>query len=244
MRRYLIFAYAILGYLLSMVSLTFLILWVYPWSFMEYYIDRSMVSLDIHPIVVDIALVILFGLQHSIMARSFFKEKLWGKLSDAVKSATYSLASSICLVLIFYFWQPIDGYLWDFQDGTLYWVMSIIYIAGWLIAFVSTFIIDHFELFGLHQGYRVFRGASVPISQFQTRFLYKHVRHPIQAGTIIGIWATPTMSYTHLLFSISMTAYILIGLHFEEKSLVATFGEKYRDYIGNTPILVPRFTKD
>ena len=117
--------------------------------------------------------------------------------------------------------------------------MALVYILGWLLAFVSTFIIDHFELFGLHQGYRVLRDIPEPEEKFQVNSFYRYVRHPIQAGTFIGLLATPSMSYTHLLLSIGMGIYILIGLHYEEKCLLKRFGLEYAEYRENTPMLIP-----
>ncbi len=239
MKKYLIFLYSIVGYLLSLGTLTFLILWVYPWGFMGFYIDNPIINIELNPILVDVMLLLFFALQHSIMARSFFKDGVFKNISNAVKSATYSVASSICLILIFYFWQPIDGYAWNIQDGFVSWSMSILYVAGWVVAFLATFIIDHFELFGLHQGYRALKNIPEPEINFQINYFYKYIRHPIQAGTLIGLWATPSMSYTHLLLSVGMSIYVLIGLHYEEKSLLSTFGKEYSDYIKNTPMLVP-----
>ncbi|NOR58319.1 MAG: hypothetical protein GQ474_07335 [Sulfurimonas sp.] len=239
MRRYFILLYSLVGYILSIISLSFLILWVYPWDFMKFYIDNPILSIDINPILINISLLLFFGLQHSLMARSFFKDGLLKDVSNAVKSATYSIASSICLISIFYFWQPIDGYVWNFHNDLIFWSIAIVYILGWSIAFVSTFIIDHFELFGLHQGYRVFKNIPEPEVKFQVQFFYKYVRHPIQAGTFIGLWATPSMSYSHLLLSVGLTVYILIGLYYEEKSLARTFGKDYENYIKSTPMLIP-----
>ena len=239
MKKYLIFLYSVIGYISSLVTLTFLILWIYPWEFMPFYIDKPMVHLNANPVLIDVGLLFLFALQHSVMARSFFKEGLLKDIPEAVKAATYSVASSVCLALIFYFWQPIDGYAWHFQNDILVWGMTALYMMGWLLAFVSTFIIDHFELFGLHQGYRVLRDIPEPEEKFQVNSFYRYVRHPIQAGTFIGLLATPSMSYTHLLLSIGMGIYILIGLHYEEKSLLKRFGLEYAEYMKNTPMLIP-----
>ena len=242
MKKYCIFIYSLAGYLFSMITLSFLILWVYPWDFMAFYIDSPIVAVDANPVVINAGLLLLFGLQHSVMARNFFKEGLLKNVSNAVKYATFAWASSICLLLIFCFWQPMEGHVWDFQNGPGFWTHTTLYILGWLIAFVATFMIDHFELFGLHQGYRVLKNIPDPEARFQIRYFYTYVRHPIQAGTIIGLWATPSMGYGHLFLSAGMTIYILIGLYFEEKDLVRVFGEKYKDYIDSTPILIP-FTK-
>ncbi|RUM68665.1 MAG: hypothetical protein DSZ05_00730 [Sulfurospirillum sp.] len=240
MKNYLIFGYALIGYLASLVTLTYLILWVYPWDFMKYSVDTPVIPLDLNPFAVDIALLLFFGLQHSLMARTFFKDGLLNALPEAVKAATYALASSLCLVLIFLFWQPVgSGVVWEFHDGVMFWLLTFLYIAGWVIAFIATFIIDHFELFGLHQGYRLLKNLPDPEPVFQVKLFYRYVRHPIQAGTMVGLFATPVMSYTHLLFSAGMGLYILIGLKFEEKSLLRLFGERYRAYMRTTPMLFP-----
>ncbi|MCX6076705.1 MAG: NnrU family protein [Campylobacterales bacterium] len=206
---------------------------------MPFNIDTPILTIDINPILINTALLLFFGLQHSLMARSFFKDGLLKNISSALKSATYSVASSICLIMIFYFWQSIEGYVWNFQNGVLFWSITMLYIIGWLSAFVATFIIDHFELFGLHQGYRALKNLPEPEVKFQVRFFYKYIRHPIQSGTLIGLWATPSMSYGHLLLSVGLTIYVLIGLYYEEKSLIKTFGEEYKKYMNTTPMLIP-----
>jgi protein-S-isoprenylcysteine O-methyltransferase Ste14 len=210
---------------------------------MPFHIDTPMMRIDINPILINTALLLFFGLQHSLMARSFFKDGLLRNVPHAVKSATYSVSSSICLVMIFYFWQPIEGFVWNFQSDIAFWSITMLYILGWLSAFVATFIIDHFELFGLHQGYRALKNLPQPEVKFQVKYFYKYIRHPIQAGTLVGLWATPSMSYGHLLLSVGMTIYVLIGLYYEEKSLINTFGEEYKEYMKNTPMLIS-FTMD
>ncbi len=240
MKRYIVFGFAITGYIASIISLSYLILWLYPWDFMPYGVDKPMVKLTANPWLVDILLILLFGLQHSLMARSFFKEGIMKRANEAIKMASYALASSIAVTLIVIFWQPIDGVLWEFESGLGHLVLTLIYIVGWVSAFAATFMIDHFGLFGLSQGYRYLKGRDEPKPEFQIRYFYKYVRHPIQAGTMIGLFATPVMSYSHLLFSVGMGLYILIGLYFEEKSLVREFGDRYREYKRKVPMLFPK----
>ena len=239
MRRYGLFGYALLGYVASLVTLTYLIFWLWPWDFMPYTIDRAVIATDLNPYLVDTLLLLLFGLQHSLMARGFFKERIMRRVGTAARSATYALASSLALVLIFLFWQPLEGRLWAFEGGFGYGAFLILYVGGWSAAFVATFMIDHFALFGLHQGYRQLKGIPEPTTPFQARYFYKYVRHPIQAGTMVGLFATPVMSYGHLLFSLGMGLYILIGLWFEERSLIAEFGATYEAYRKTTPMLFP-----
>ncbi len=240
MKKYLIFTYALLGYLSALISLTFLIFWVYPWEFMPITVDKA--DTGTYAIMIDSALILLFALQHSIMARPFFKETIFAHISLSVRASTYSLLSSLCLLMLFYFWQPIEGYLWDFQSGGVFWILTLVYLLGWTFAFIATFLIDHFELFGLHQGYRVLKGLPEPEVSFQRKWFYNIIRHPIQAGTLVGLWATPSMSYGHLLLSIGMTIYVLIGLYLEEKDLLTTLGDDYKIYKREVPMLLP-FTK-
>ncbi len=237
MNRYLIFTYSLLGYLSALASLTFLIFWVYPWDFMPITVDKA--DTGEYAIMIDSALILLFTLQHSIMARTFFKEKIFGDVSLSVRASTYALLSSLCLLMLFYFWQPIGGYLWDFQSAGVFWILTFIYLLGWTFAFIATFLIDHFELFSLHQGYRVLKGLPEPEVSFQRKWFYNVIRHPIQAGTLVGLWATPSMSYGHLLLSTGMTIYVLIGLYLEEKDLLKTLGDDYKTYTKEVPMLIP-----
>ncbi|MDH4944239.1 NnrU family protein [Sulfurimonas sp. C5] len=243
MQKLLLFSYALLGYLLSLITLSFLILWVYPWSYFPHHIDTPIISLQINPFVIDIALLLLFALQHSVMARRSFKEKFFSTYSSAFRSATYCIASALSLALLELFWQPIEGSVWNFDNGILFWILTILYVVGWIFAFISTFMIDHFELFGLHQGYRVLKNIPEPKPSFQIRYFYKYVRHPVQLGTLVGLSATPQMSYGHLLLSVGMIIYVLIGLAFEERDLVNTFKKEYQSYQKKTPMLLPFFKR-
>lgn len=239
MQTAILFSYTLLGYLLSLITLSFLILWVYPWNFFPHYVDMPIIPLDYNPFIIDVALLLLFGLQHSVMARDSFKKKFFSKHSQAFKSATYCIASALCLIILELFWQPIQGNLWNFESGILFWILTVAYVFGWSFAFISTFMIDHFELFGLHQGYRALKSIPEPAPHFQIKFFYKFVRHPIQLGTLIGLIATPTMSYGHLLLGLGMMLYIFLGLYLEEKDLLKTFGKDYRNYQSKTPMLFP-----
>jgi len=237
MKRYLLFAYALSAYLAAMASVSLLILWVYPWSFMPITIDGGSGGSAALP--VDLALIALFGVQHSVMARPAVKEALFGTLPVSVRTSTYTVLSALCLLLIMLLWQPISGTLYVFESGPLFWTATLFYVFGWGMAFVATFQIDHFELFGLHQGYRALKNLPEPEVRFQKRGFYRFVRHPIQTGTVIGLWATPAMSTGHLLFSAGMTLYVLIGLILEERDLVRTLGTAYARYKEEIPMLLP-----
>jgi hypothetical protein len=241
MQRYILFACSILAYLSAIISLTLLILWVYPWSFMPVNIDTNEAGSG--AIFVDIALLALFGLQHSVMARPAFKKALFGRLPASLRSSTYTLLSALCIFLILWLWQPLGSTLFAFESGPFYWGMTLLYFGGWGLAFVATFQIDHFELFGLHQGYRALKGLPEPVQTFKKQGFYNYVRHPVQTGTLIGLWATPVMSSGHLLFSVGMTLYILMGLTLEERALKRTLGEVYEQYTQEVPMLFPSMRK-
>ena len=241
MKKYSVLIYASIGYIVGLFTLLYMVGWLYPWSFMPTTIYSGNSNDIILSIIIDTTLIVLFGLQHSLMVRVSFKRWIERYLSSASVRVTYTLISSLFLALLMIFWKPIDIEIWNFKDGFGYWFFTILYFIGWIVAVVSTFLIDHFALFGLHQAYTEFRGQKEPKNQFQIKGFYKFVRHPIQAGTILGIWATPQMSLGHLLFAVIFTIYIMIGLYFEERDLIKEFGNKYEEYRAKVPMLIPFF---
>ena len=235
-----ILLYGVIGYLIGLCTLLYMVGWLYPWSFMPTTIDSSNPSHNIIiSICIDIFLITIFGIQHSLMVRESFKQFISKYMSEAEIRVTYTIVSSIFLLLIIIFWQPIDIWIWKFDSGVGYYLMTILYILGWLISVIATFQIDHFELFGLHQAYREYMGISTSEAKFQERGFYKFIRHPIQAGTILGIWATPQMSFGHLIFALIFTIYIFIGLYFEERDLIKTLGDDYISYKSRVPMIIP-----
>jgi len=185
------------------------------------------------------SLIVLFGLPHSLMARRSFKQ-WWTKIiPPATERSTYMLQSGLMALLLIWQWRPITQTVWLVENSvgsTLIWGL---FWLGWLIAFISTLLINHFELTGLQQVYAYVRGqTSAPLS-FRTPFLYKIVRHPMQLGVMLAFWAAPHMTVGHLTFAIGMTTYILIGLYFEERDLVHRFGDTYQKYQHTTPKLIP-----
>jgi methanethiol S-methyltransferase len=190
-------------------------------------------------IVVDLLLLGIFAIQHSIMARPVFK-RWWAKtLPVACQRSTYVLLSSLILLLLFWQWRPIPNPVWQI-DGIAAWLLIGVYWLGWLIVFASTFMIDHFDLFGLRQALCALRRAELPGHSFRTPLLYKLVRHPLMLGFLLAFWATPEMTAGHLLFAIMTTAYILVALQFEERDLIAEFGTTYQQYRRRVPMLLPR----
>lgn len=182
-------------------------------------------------IVINLALLSVFALQHSIMARPAFK-RVWAKIvPKSVERTTYVLLASLALLLIFAYWQPLTDIVWDVSGTSLGSVLQVVFWAGWLIVLTSTFMIDHFDLFGLRQVYLNLKQREITHSGFRKLVFYKLVRHPIMTGFLIAFWAAPTMTVGHLLFTVVTSAYIYIAVkHFEEKDLIAEIGEPYLQY--------------
>ncbi len=189
-------------------------------------------------LIVDLALIGIFAIQHTVMARPAFK-RWWTKIvPDSIERSTYVVATNLTLVLLFWQWRPINATIWAL-DGLAAQIMLGIFGLGWLVVLLSTFMLSHFELFGLTQAYAGFRGRVANAIPFHTPLLYGLVRHPIMLGFIIAFWAAPTMSLGHLVFAAGSTLYILIALYFEERDLVAAFGEEYVSYRRRVPMLIP-----
>jgi protein-S-isoprenylcysteine O-methyltransferase Ste14 len=190
---------------------------------------------------IDLGLIVLFGLQHSVMARPRFKRWLTRVVPPHLERAVYVLATCLVLLLLMLFWQPLPGTIWRSDDSLLALLLWALYGAGWLLLVAATWMLDHFELFGLSQAWRHWRGTPAPADDFRMVYAYRYVRHPIYTGWLIIFWATPQMSAGHLLFAIGMSAYILVGILCEERDLIAAFGDRYRDYRARVPALIPGF---
>jgi protein-S-isoprenylcysteine O-methyltransferase Ste14 len=193
-------------------------------------------------VAINLALLGLFGVQHSIMARPAFK-RMWMKLvPQPIERATYGYASSACLILLYWAWRPMPGVVWDLTDTPGEWAMSGLFFFGWALVLASSFMIDHFDLFGLRQAWLYFQGKEYTHHPFRTPFLYKYVRHPLYLGWFFAFWPTPVMTQGHLLFSIVTTTYIVLATLVEERDLVTHLGEAYIRYRKTTPRYFP-FTK-
>jgi methanethiol S-methyltransferase len=196
----------------------------------------------IQALSIDVALILAFGLQHSGMARPAFKRWWTRVVPQWAERSTYVLVSSLAMVAWFVFWEPIGGLVWRATGDVANAVVVGLYSAGWLLLFYASFLVDHFDLFGLAQVWRRWKGGGYQGPRFVVRSLYRYVRHPIYVGWLLIVWAAPTMTLAHLVFALGSTLYILIGIRFEERDLVATLGERYAEYQRHTPMLVPRPT--
>jgi methanethiol S-methyltransferase len=191
-------------------------------------------------IVVDLLLLSLFAVQHSVMARAGFK-RWWTRIvPEPIERSTYVLAASLVLALLLWQWQPIpEPVVWDVQSRAGARAIEAVFWLGWAILLIATFLINHFELFGLRQVFARHAGRTVPAPQFRTPLLYRYVRHPIYLGFLLGFWAAPRMTAGHLLFAAACTGYILLGIWFEERDLIARYGDRYRRYRAEVGMLLP-----
>ncbi len=190
-------------------------------------------------LLVNGSLLLLFALQHSIMARPAFKRRWTRIIPSELERSSFVLLSSACLILMMWLWQPIGGVVWSVDDRVVQTVLTVLYLAGWGIVFISTFLINHFDLFGLRQVWLYFNGKPYTPLPFRLPGFYRLVRHPLYLGFLIAFWCTPVMTVAHLLFAILTTGYILVAIQFEERDLMAHFGEKYREYKKWAPMLIP-----
>jgi len=190
-------------------------------------------------VLIDAVLLSLFALQHSIMARRGFKQQWTRVVSWYVERSTFVVAASAVLALLLWQWRPIPGTIWDVRGTALSSVLQVTFWIGWGILLVSTFLINHFELFGLAQVWAYFGGQEFHRPDFKTPSLYKMVRHPIYLGFVIAFWSAPIMTVGHLLFSVATTGYMIVGIYFEERDLLHAYGEAYRNYRQRVPMLIP-----
>jgi protein-S-isoprenylcysteine O-methyltransferase Ste14 len=230
--------YGIACYAIFFVTFLYLIGWltnlVVPVS-----IDSGTAGNVAVALAVDLALVALFGLQHSVMARPGFKRALTRVVPQPIERATYVLASSAAFVVLFAAWQPIPVGLWQAQGATAV-ALQAGALLGFGIVLVTTFLIDHFDLFGLRQVYLAWRGRPYTEKRFVTPGPYRYIRHPLYVGWLIAFWSAATMTVGHALFAVAMTGYILVAIRYEERDLLAMLGEPYRRWRASTPMFVPR----
>jgi methanethiol S-methyltransferase len=199
--------------------------------------DRALLQ----ALAINLGLLALFAIQHSVMARPAFK-RWWTRIvPEAAERSTYVLASSLALIVLFICWEPMGGVVWSAPEGAATALILGLYALGWVLLLYTTFLIDHFDLFGLAQVWRHLQGKSYRPPQFRTPSLYRVVRHPLYVGWLVIFWAAPTMTIAHLVFAVMTTAYILIAIQLEERDLTDAFGSEYSSYKRRTPMLIPRF---
>jgi methanethiol S-methyltransferase len=223
----------------------FLAVFVYAIGFIGGFLTPTMLDgVPTRPLwqalVIDVGLLAVFALQHSGMARPAFKRWWTRVVPEWAERSTYVLLSSLAMVVLFVYWEPIGGVIWNSTGEVTYIAIASLYAIGWVVLLYATFLIDHFDLFGLSQVWRRWTGAASHAPRFHTPSLYRHVRHPLYVGWLMIFWAAPTMTVAHLVFALATTAYILLAIPLEERDLIATFGERYLQYRRTTPMLIPR----
>ena len=240
MRGLLSFVYGVAAYLACLATLLYLIGFsgnlLVPRS-----VDVGASAPWVEALGTDLLLMALFGIQHSVMARRGFKRWWMRVVPPAVERSTYVVATCVVLALLFWFWVPIEApVVWRVEHAAGVVVLWSLFGLGWLLALISTFLINHFELFGLQQVFARLTNRALPEARFTTPLLYHYVRHPLYVGFLLTFWSVPVMTAGRLLFALGFSAYILIGIAFEERDLLEQFGERYRHYRAEVGMLLPR----
>lgn len=238
MKRILFFLYGVVSY-----SVFFGVFCYLPGFIGNFLVPRSIDAPAGGPLmealIINTALLLLFAVQHSVMARKGFKEVWTQFIPKPTERSTYVLFSSIAVILLYWQWRPIGGVIWEVQDPVFSTVLTGLMILGWLIVLITTFLINHFDLFGLRQVWYYLTGKEYKPLGFVTPGPYKVIRHPLYFGWLLMFWATPLMTAAHIVFAIATTAYILFAIRLEEKDLVREYGKKYINYRKNVPMLFP-----
>ncbi len=238
MKRYLMVGYGAAAYLLFLAVFLYLVAFVGNFL-VPRTVDHGVSAPIGEAVLVNMALLGLFGLQHSVMARPGFKARWTRLVPPSIERSTYVMLSNVVLVLLYWQWRTMPAVIWEVELPLGRLALWTLFGLGWVIALASTFMINHFDLFGLRQVYLAWRAKPYTDLDFHVRFFYRLVRHPLMLGFLIAFWAAPTMTAGHLLFSITMTGYILIATQFEERDLVAALGDDYRNYRREVPALLP-----
>jgi methanethiol S-methyltransferase len=236
------FAYGTLVYLFFLATFLYMIAFVERVPGIKN-IDSGPLGPVWTTIIVDVVLLGIFAIQHSVMARHGFKQWWTRFVPSPVERSTYVLFASLAIALLLWQWRPLPAVVWHVGGQAANAMLIALSALGWIILLTSTFLIDHFELFGLKQVFQRWRGTPVAPPTFKTPAFYKYVRHPLYVGFILAFWATPYMTQGHLLFAVATTAYIFVGIFFEERDLIEMFGEEYRNYRQRVPMILPTFPR-
>lgn len=242
MTRALAFLFGVVCYVLFFATFLYLIGFVgnllVPRS-----IDAGPTAGTVTALLINVSLIALFGIQHSVMARPEFKDR-WTKIVPrSIERSTYVLLTSAILILLFWQWRPMTTVVWDLQATWAQYIMWAVFFGGILLVLLATFVIDHFDLFGLRQVWLNFKQKAYTHPGFKVTFFYKFVRHPLYVGWILFFWGTPRMTTGHLLLAVGMTAYMLVAIRYEERDLVRFLGDDYVQYREKVPMLIPKFGK-
>jgi methanethiol S-methyltransferase len=235
MKKYAILVYGLVCYAIFFATFLYAIWFVFNMDATPSHVTPPLSE----RLLIDAGLLTLFALQHSIMARQFFKSAWTAIIPAAAERSTYVLFASLALLLLIRFWQPLLGLVWRVENPTGIIALRILFFIGWVTVLISTFLIDHFELFGLKQVWCFFTGKELKLLGFVTPGPYKFVRHPLYFGFVIAFWSTPTMTAGHLFFAIMTTVYILVAIQLEERDLTTFHGEQYRNYQKSVSMLTP-----
>lgn len=240
MKRAIAFVYGIICYLIFFATFLYMIFFLGD-LFVPKTVNSGAAGSWTQALLINLGLIALFGIQHTVMARKAFKDR-WTKLvPKSVERSTYVLFSSIALILLIALWQPLPETVWHVETTWASLMLQWGFWLGWLILFLSTWMIDHFNLFGVKQVWNYLKGKTADPPRFMEPGFYKYVRHPLMLGFLIAFWSIPHMTAGHLIFSLGMTFYILVGVYFEEKAMIRHFGEKYEDYRQRVPKFFPLF---